>query len=148
MRARCWIEPKGSISGSSGRFVNLSLQLFRLLPGVLLFSLAVKLPHCLTKADEQQAAFEFISAGANGRIPKLMQDGETNLKNFYNLAFGNTNPITGALDDLAVSNNGNAEKVLATGATNPYAFCYRYSPMPGFSRRAAPRPAPASTTCF
>lgn len=86
----------------------------------------MKLPHYLTKADELQTTFEFVSEGPNGRIPKLVQYGETNLKDFYNLAFGDKNPDTGELDDLTVSNNGDAEKVLVTVVNTLYAFCYRY----------------------
>ena len=86
----------------------------------------VKLPRYFTTADELQTTFEFVSEGPNGRIPKLVQYSETNLKDFYNLAFGNKNPITGELDDLAISNNGDTEKVLATVIDTLYAFCYRY----------------------
>lgn len=85
----------------------------------------MKLPRYATKADESQTTFEFVSEGPRGRIPKLVQLGETNLKDFYNLALGDKNPETGALDDLAVSNNGDSEKVLATVVDAVYAFCYR-----------------------
>ncbi|MFC6223972.1 DUF6934 family protein [Hymenobacter artigasi] len=86
----------------------------------------MKLPRYNTKADELQTTFEFISEGPKGRIPKLVQFGETNLKDFYNLAFGDKNLLTGELDDLAVSNNGDSDKVLATVVDTVYAFCYRY----------------------
>lgn len=85
----------------------------------------MKLPRYATKADELQTTFEFVSEGPRGRIPKLVQFSETNLKDFYNLAFGDKNPETGALDDLSVSNNGDSEKVLATVVDAVYAFCYR-----------------------
>lgn len=58
----------------------------------------MKLPRYATKADELQTVFEFVSEGPRGRIPKLVQFSETNLKDFYNLAFGDKNPETGQLD--------------------------------------------------
>jgi hypothetical protein len=39
---------------------------------------------------------------------------ETNLKGLYNLAFGDKDVDTGEINDLAISNNGDSEKVLRT----------------------------------
>lgn len=62
------------------------------------------------------ATFRFISQGPRGDIAKLIQfellnDGEP--VPVYNLAFGDG---TETIDDLAVSDNGDADKVLATVA--------------------------------
>lgn len=46
----------------------------------------------------------------------------TSLPNLYNLAFGDKDPETGELDDLAVSNNGDTEKVLGTVVAALYVF--------------------------
>ena len=50
----------------------------------------------------------------------------TNLKDFYNLAFGDRDPITGEIDDKVVSNNGDMEKVLATIVAAVYSFTDRF----------------------
>ena len=62
--------------------------------------------------------FEFTSDGPKGKIEKIVVYTEINLKGVYNLAFGDKDPITGFLNDLTVTNNGDSQKVLATvGAT-------------------------------
>ena len=66
--------------------------------------------------------FEFISEGPKGRIEKVVVYTEINLKNVYNLAFGDKDPFTGFLNDLTVTNNGDSQKVLATVAATLYAF--------------------------
>ena len=66
--------------------------------------------------------FEFTSEGPKGRIEKVVVYSEINLKNVYNLAFGDKDPFTGFLNDLTVTNNGDSQKVLATVAATLYAF--------------------------
>ncbi|MXN91644.1 hypothetical protein GR160_10435 [Flavobacterium sp. Sd200] len=70
--------------------------------------------------------FEFTSEGVKGKIPKLIKFSETHLKDFYNLGFGDKDIATGDIDDLAISNNGDSEKVLATVVSAVYAFTDRY----------------------
>ena len=70
--------------------------------------------------------YEFISEGPNGRIPKLVQFSPTNLKDVYNLAFGDKDYHTGEIDDAIISNNGDSEKVLATVVATVYAFTDKY----------------------
>ena len=48
------------------------------------------------------------------------------MKGFYNLGFGDKDPITGFLSDLTVTNNGDSQKVLATVAATLYAFTENY----------------------
>jgi hypothetical protein len=74
------------------------------------------------KAESSLTVFEFISEGPKGLVRKIIQFQETNQPNLYNLAFGDKNPATGEMDDLAVSNNGDSEKVLATIVAALYAF--------------------------
>jgi hypothetical protein len=74
------------------------------------------------KSGEQLEVFEFVSVGAKGRITKMIQYSPTNYKDLYNLGFGDKNLETGAIDDLAISNNGDSEKVLATVVATVYAF--------------------------
>lgn len=60
-------------------------------------------------------------------VPKLVQYSETNLKDLYNLAFGDKDHETGQINDLIISNNGDSEKVLATVVATVYSFTDRYS---------------------
>ena len=66
--------------------------------------------------------FEFTSEGPKGKIEKVVVYSEINLKDVYNLAFGDKDPLTGFLSDLTVTNNGDSKKVLATVAATLYAF--------------------------
>lgn len=43
--------------------------------------------------------FEFTSEGSNGHITKLVKYSETNLKDLYNLAFGDKDDETGEIND-------------------------------------------------
>jgi hypothetical protein len=70
--------------------------------------------------------FEFASIGFNGSIQKLIQFSQTDLIGVYNLAFGDKNLETGEIDDLAISNNGDIEKVLATVVAAVYTFTEKY----------------------
>ena len=77
------------------------------------------------KAEKSLTAFEFVSEGPKGAIKKLIQFQETNEPNLYNLAFGDKISQT-EIDDLAISNNGDSEKVLATVVSALYAFFDKY----------------------
>lgn len=66
--------------------------------------------------------FEFESTGPNGIIKKVIAYTEINVKNFFNLGFGDKDPETGFISDLAITNNNDSKKVLATVAATLYAF--------------------------
>ncbi|MEJ7664329.1 MAG: hypothetical protein WKG07_34815 [Hymenobacter sp.] len=74
------------------------------------------------KADETLTVFEFISEGPKGAVRKLIHFQPTYTTGLYNLAFGDKNPKTGELDDLAVTDNGDTDKVLGTVIAALYAF--------------------------
>lgn len=78
------------------------------------------------KAESSLTVFEFISEGPNGLIRKIVQFQETNRSNLYNLAFGDKDSKTGVVDDMAVSDNADTEKVLATVVAAVYAFLDKY----------------------
>ena len=78
------------------------------------------------KAGKNLTTFEFASEGPKGRIVKVVQFIPTNLKGLFNLAFGDKNIDTGQLDDMAVSNNGDTERILSTVTASVYAFTNRY----------------------
>jgi hypothetical protein len=66
--------------------------------------------------------FEFVSEGQNGSIVKVVRFTEINLKNFFNLGFGDKDPSNGFVSDLSVTNNGDSQKVLATVVATLYVF--------------------------
>ena len=84
------------------------------------------LPRYELKSDESLTVFEFVSVGRKGEIPKIVQYSETNLKDFYNLGFGDKDLQTGEVDDTVISDNGDSQKVLATVAATAYAFTDKY----------------------
>lgn len=86
----------------------------------------MKLPKYPLASGDDLMTFEFISEGPNGRIPKLVQFTPTNLKGLYILAFGDKDNLTGQIDDLVISNNGDSEKMLATVIATVYAFTDKY----------------------
>lgn len=82
----------------------------------------MKLEKYELKSGEQLEVFEFVSVGPKGKISKIVQYTPTNYKDLYNLGFGDKNVETGEIDDIAISNNGDSEKVLATVVATLYAF--------------------------
>ncbi len=86
----------------------------------------MKLPRYELTAEKSLMVFEFISDGPKGEIPKLIKFSETNLKDLYNLAFGDKDTKTGEINDKIVSNNGDSEKVLVTVVSTVYAFTEKH----------------------
>src|SRR5262245_56585241 len=76
----------------------------------------MKVEKYLFEANENFAAFEFVSEGKNGRVVKEVRFQEETSWEMYNLAMGDKNLITGIIDYLAVTDNGDTGKVLATVA--------------------------------
>jgi len=86
----------------------------------------MKLPKYPLVSGDKLLTYEFISEGQKGLIHKLVQFKQTNLKNLYNLAFGDKDHNTGEIDDTVISNNGDSEKVLTTVIATIYAFTDKY----------------------
>jgi hypothetical protein len=82
----------------------------------------MKLPKYHLKAESKFTRFEFISEGSKGAIRKLIEFQATTETGFYNLAFGDKDQLTGDINDLAVTNNGDTEKVLTTVVSALYVF--------------------------
>ena len=78
------------------------------------------------EVESDALVFAFTSIGTKGEIPKLVMYQETNVKDVYNLAFGDKNINTGDLNDEVITNNNDSQKVLATVAATVYAFMYKY----------------------
>ena len=73
-------------------------------------------------AEKELMYFEFFSVGPKGQVKKLIEFSETNVKDVYNLAFGDFDEKTQRISDRVVTNNGDSLKVLATVASSVYAF--------------------------
>lgn len=73
-------------------------------------------------AEKELMYFEFFSVGPKGKIKKVIEFSETNVKAVYNLAFGDFDEKTQRISDSVVTNNGDSLKVLATVASSVYAF--------------------------
>ncbi len=86
----------------------------------------MKLERYELKAEKSLMVFEFVSEGPKGEISKLVQFGETNLKDVYNLAFKDKDMITVDINDAVASNNNDSDKVLATVVATVYAFTAKY----------------------
>jgi hypothetical protein len=77
------------------------------------------------KTEGSRKIFQFVSEGPKGAVKKLIQFQNTDEPNLYNLAFGDKLSDT-EIDDLAITNNGDSEKVLSTVITALYAFFDQY----------------------
>lgn len=91
---------------------------------------------------DEPTVFEFTSVGPKGKIPKIIEFQSSDVKGYYNLAFGDKHLMTGEMDDLSVANNGDTDKVLATVVNalyiflddNPEAFVYATGSTPARTR--------------
>ena len=86
----------------------------------------MKLDRYELKSDDRLTTFVFLSEGTKGKIEKLVQFSLVNQNNLFNLAFGDKDPITGDINDKAITNNGDSKKILATVVAAVYAFCDRH----------------------
>ena len=68
----------------------------------------------ISLTNENAYMYHFISEGNKGKIEKVVIYEEMEIEGFFNLGFGDRNPITGYLDDEITTDNGDTEKVLAT----------------------------------
>lgn len=83
-------------------------------------------PKYLYKSEEYYRIYEFVSEGPKGSIKKMVQFTETGTENVFNLAFGDYDEKTNAINDTTVTNNGDSLKVLATVASTVYAFTQKH----------------------
>jgi len=80
----------------------------------------------LSEADDLFLFYQFTSEGPKGFVQKAVIYSVTDVENVYNLAFGDYDPISETIDDLSVTNNGDAFKVLATVANTVINFTKHY----------------------
>ena len=86
----------------------------------------MKLPKYPLRAEKSLMVYEFTSDGPRGKIQKIVKYSETNLKDLYNLAFGDKDQATGEINDKTISNNGDSDMILATVVSTVYAFTDKY----------------------
>jgi hypothetical protein len=86
----------------------------------------MKYPRYEYSTEAELNIFEFESIGPKGKIIKLVQYTEMNIKGYYNLAFGDLDLKTREINDGIITNNGDATKVLATVVSTVYAFTGKY----------------------
>ncbi len=82
----------------------------------------MKLPKYQLKSTDKLLSYEFVSEGPKGLIQKRIQFTLINKEEVYNLAFGDKDPVSREIDDLAIINNGDSEKILATIVGAVYTF--------------------------
>nr|WP_262899634.1 hypothetical protein [Chryseosolibacter histidini] len=72
--------------------------------------------------------FEFESNGPNGKIKKVVRYSPQNANGvtYFNLGFGDWNETIGKIDDSAISNNQDRERILATVAATVLEFTRRF----------------------
>jgi len=72
--------------------------------------------------------FEFESNGPKGKVRKIVRYSPQNAGGitYFNLGFGDLNPKTGKIDDLAITNNQDREKILATIAATVLEFTQHF----------------------
>lgn len=84
------------------------------------------LPSYALETSADRMTYQFNSEGIQGSIIKIIRFQAMSQKGVYNLAFGDKAPDSDNIDDKAISNNGDREKVLATVAASVYSFSERY----------------------
>ncbi len=78
-------------------------------------------------AEDGYAMFRFNSVGAKGRIIKIIQYRPIGHEgDLFNLGFGDLNEATGEVNDVAISDNGDTTKVLATVIYSLYLFTSQF----------------------
>lgn len=86
----------------------------------------MNLPKYTLNSNTQFTRFEFVSEGPNGSIRKVIEFQAIINPVVFNLAFGDKDPVSTSLDDLAVSDNHDTERVLASVVAAIYSFLEKH----------------------
>jgi hypothetical protein len=78
------------------------------------------------QSDSSFLVFEFTSAGPKGFVRKIILYSPTEVRNYFNLGFGDMDMVSGEISDRSITNNGDSLQVLATVAYTVYVFTARY----------------------
>lgn len=79
-----------------------------------------------TVASEAFRTFVFISEGPKGNVKKVVRYTELNLKDIYNLGFGDQDSVTGFISDTSRTDNKDSLKVISTVASTLFIFMEAY----------------------
>ncbi len=89
--------------------------------------------------DNTTQIYEFVSVGSKGSFQKLVQYTPLDENGtFFNLGFGDKDPVSGKVNDLTVTDNGDTQKVLATVADTVLHFTARYPDVWVFATGSTP----------
>jgi hypothetical protein len=80
------------------------------------------------EVTEDFLEYNFYSKGPKGAINKIVRFTKAKVSHhiYYNLGFGDWNEQENRIDDFIISNNQDAERVLATVAATVIDFCNHY----------------------
>jgi hypothetical protein len=98
------------------------------------------LDHYPFLTNESFLDFEFESEGPKGRIKKVVRYSPQNANGitYFNLAFGDWNEETRKIDDSAISNNKDRERILATVAATVLEFTAHFPDVMVYSKGSTP----------
>jgi hypothetical protein len=65
--------------------------------------------HYHLRSTAKELTYEFDSVGPKGTVTKVVTYREINVKDIYNLGFGDKDPDTGYVSDLVVTNNNDSQ---------------------------------------
>lgn len=85
----------------------------------------MQLPRYQYKTNHSLLDYEFISEGPKGSIKKIIRFTQISTS-VFNIGFGDLDEETGEISDIAVTNNNDNRKVLATVAATIHDFTIQY----------------------
>ena len=86
----------------------------------------MQLPRYQYKTNNSFLDYEFISEGPKGSIKKIIRFTQISTS-VFNIGFGDLDEETGEISDIAITNNNDSRKVLATVAATINDFTIQYS---------------------
>jgi hypothetical protein len=92
------------------------------------------------KTNDSFLDYEFYSIGPNGRIKKVVRYSPQNAGGitYFNLGFGDWNEKKNRIDDLAITNNKDRQKILATVAATVLEFTLHFPDVPVYAKGSTP----------
>jgi hypothetical protein len=106
----------------------------------LLANTFVNIEHYPFFSNETFLDFEFESDGPNGKIKKVVRYSPQNANGvtYFNLGFGDWNGNTGKIDDSAISNNHDRDRILATVAATVLDFTAHFPDVMVYAKGSTP----------
>ena len=85
----------------------------------------MQLPRYSYKVNKNFLDYEFTSEGPKGTIKKIIRFTAIG-RNLFNVGFGDLEELTGNINDIVVTNNGDRRMVIVTVASAVYDFMLKY----------------------